>query len=168
LITHVVQLRQRFRGTLVDRYPIRTRTGAVAGVVALSLLGGAPVAEAVDAEEVGVLNWSSSIGSAGRYFESRRWDDESYSQLWFEGCTIQGGPESTKVAMWEDNAFSPDDKYDTKTFTNCFNGANSRSMGEWHGLEKDNYYFRLEDVGSNGSGLLWVRKVTVDTSAADQ
>lgn len=114
------------------------------------------------------LNWSSSIGSAGRYYESRRWDDQSYSQIWFTDCTMQGSTKQTEVAIWEDNLASPDAKHDTKAFTNCFKGDSAQSMGEWHGLPKDNFYFRLEDVGSNGDGLLWVRKVTIDTSAADQ
>ncbi|MFD7298523.1 hypothetical protein ACFV9W_35025 [Streptomyces sp. NPDC059897] len=139
----------------------RKRVAGIIGITSALILAGAPAAWA---------NWSGSIGSAGRGFESRRWDDSSYSQLWFTDCAIQSpsNTKQTEVAIWEDNLASPDNNHGTKTFTNCFNGNSAQSMGEWHGLPSDNYYFRLQDVGSNGDGLLWVTKVTVDTSAADQ
>jgi hypothetical protein len=140
---------------------VKKKIAGVAAITSALILAGAPATSA---------NWSSSIGSAGRGFESSRWDDQSYSQLWFADCTVQSSSNTkqTEVAIWEDNYASPDNNHGTKTFTECFKGDTYKSMGEWHDLPADDYYFRLEDVGSNGDGLLWVTKTTVDTSAADK
>ncbi|CAM5511115.1 hypothetical protein Sdia_53650 [Streptomyces diastaticus subsp. diastaticus] len=113
-------------------------------------------------------NWTSSIGSAGTGFESRRWADKSYSQIWFKGCTRQGGSEnSVDVGMWRDVSLQPDHFYGSKHFTACFSSSTSNSMGEWNGLADGSYYFKLESVGGGKNGLLWVNTVTVDTTLAD-
>ncbi|WP_189545542.1 hypothetical protein [Streptomyces gelaticus] len=129
---------------------------AVSGIASALVIAMAPQA---------LANWQSSIGSAATGFESQRWDDESYSEVRFKDCTQQNAiGKFTKVALWEDNAFTPDNNHGTKTFTNCFNGDDSVSAGEWTGLPTDNYYFRLQDTDG---GLLWVRVVAVDTTQAD-
>ncbi|MFJ4922266.1 hypothetical protein [Streptomyces sp. NPDC088725] len=110
-------------------------------------------------------NWQSSINSAATGFESRRWDDESYTEVRFKGCTQEyASGKWTKVAVWEDNFASPDNNHGTKTFTACFKGKDSVSAGEWTGLPSDNYYFRLQDTDG---GLLNVRVVAQDTTQAD-
>ncbi|MCX4851995.1 MULTISPECIES: hypothetical protein [unclassified Streptomyces] len=129
---------------------------ATAGMASALLLAMAPNASA---------NWQSHISSAATGFTSSRWEDESYSEVRFKGCTQEyavGG--WVKVALWEDNALSPDTNHGTKTFTNCFNGPDSISAGEWTGLSLDGYYFRLQDTDG---GLLNVRVVAIDTTQAD-
>ncbi|MEU6815796.1 hypothetical protein [Streptomyces sp. NPDC046860] len=108
-------------------------------------------------------NWTSSISSWGKGNESRRWADESYSQLQFTGCFVQGGSQDVTVAYYRDVPLSVDPKYDSKTFTACFSGGTSN--GEWTGLPSGDYYFATTDVG--GGGLLFVDKVYVDTTQAD-
>ncbi|MFG2479122.1 hypothetical protein [Streptomyces fagopyri] len=68
------------------------------------------------------------------------------------------------VALWEDNALSPDTNHGTKKFTNCWNGENAVSAGEWTGLSLDGYYFRLQGTNANA---LNVRVVAIDTTQAD-
>ncbi|MFM9612636.1 hypothetical protein [Streptomyces niveiscabiei] len=59
----------------------------------------------------------------------------------------------------------------TKTFTNCFNGSNSTSSGEWnvHYDGGDNRYFTVAHLNGSDStrAVVSVRKVYVDTTAAD-
>ncbi|MFE0672537.1 hypothetical protein [Streptomyces sp. NPDC058867] len=110
-------------------------------------------------------NWQSFISNAATGFESSRWEDEQYSEVRFKDCNqyyATGG--WVKVALWEDNFASPDTNHGTKEFTNCFNGTNSVSAGEWTGLPLDGYYFRLQDTDG---GLLDVRVVAIDTTKAD-
>ncbi|MET8538696.1 hypothetical protein ABZV67_45350 [Streptomyces sp. NPDC005065] len=108
-------------------------------------------------------NWTSYISSWGNGDESRRWADESYSQLQFTGCYVTYGSQDVTVAYYRDIPFSTDAKYDSKTFTACFSGGTSN--GEWTGLATGDYYFKATDVG--GGGLLDVNKVYVDTTLAD-
>ncbi|MEU2551746.1 hypothetical protein ACF1GY_02950 [Streptomyces sp. NPDC014684] len=132
------------------------KIAATAGMASALLLAMAPSASA---------NWQSHITSAGTGFTSSRWEDENYSEVRFKGCTQEyafGG--WVKVALWEDNALSPDTNHGTKTFTNCFTGQDAVSAGEWTGLSLDGYYFRLQDTDG---GLLNVRVVAIDTTKAD-
>ncbi|MFF5856840.1 hypothetical protein ACFY8B_14555 [Streptomyces sp. NPDC012751] len=132
------------------------RIATTAGIASALLLALAPSASA---------NWQSYITSAGAGFESSRWEDESYSEVRFKDCTQQNATGKwVKVALWEDNALSPDTNHGTKTFTNCFNGDEAVSAGEWTGLPLDGYYFRLQDTDG---GLLNVRVVAIDTTQAD-
>ncbi|CAM5297828.1 hypothetical protein [Streptomyces sp. NPDC005930] len=134
------------------------RISLVTGSAAVITLALAPVAEA---------NWSSSITAASASFESRRWSDELYSQVQFTGCTTDGS-KSTDVQIWNDISLQPDESYDNKTFTACFNGGTSN--GEWTDLPSGmrNYYFKIMKIGGSTFGpQLSVRSVTVDTTKAD-
>ncbi|MFB6843888.1 hypothetical protein ACFCXS_03280 [Streptomyces sp. NPDC056373] len=127
-------------------------------------------------------NWSSSITAWGPYSESRRWTDESYSEVRFANC--YGSDEAmfwTEVRLKRvvDNA--PDVSYDTKTYTNCFNyirGSDSHyvSAGAWTGLPysaavkqgdeyKGGYYFDTPHMDETGP--LNVQTVYQDTTQAD-
>lgn len=97
-------------------------------------------------------------------FESRRWDDQQYSQIHFTGCD-QGYATSVDVQMWEDISLQPDDCHGDRHFTNCFNSSSSVSSGSWTGLPVNDYYFKIGAIG--GSNQLWVRKVYIDTTYAD-
>ncbi|WP_381794989.1 hypothetical protein [Streptomyces niveus] len=108
-------------------------------------------------------NWSSYIASWGQGEESRRWADESYSQLQFTGCTVEHGSNNVTVAYYRDVPLSTDPKEDSKTFTACFGSGTSN--GEWTGLASGDWYFRAESIG--GGGLLNVTTVSVDTTQAD-
>lgn len=130
----------------------------VAGTAAVITLALAPIAEA---------NWTSSITAASVGFESRRWSDELYSQITFHGCHTDGS-KSTDVQIWNDIALQPDESYDNKTFTACFNG--SVSNGEWTDLPsgKRDYYFQIMKIGGSTFGpQLTVDSLTVDTTKAD-
>jgi hypothetical protein len=153
-----------------------SRIGLVAGSAAAILLAVAPNASA---------NWSSYISGWSPGHESRRWSDESYTELNFTNCTTGTSGQSTDVRLWRVVDNSPDVGYDTKHFTNCFNyiaGADSgpfTSKGTWSGLPysadsyvdgeyKGGYYFRIEALG----GDWWVccldaQKVTQDSTLAD-
>ncbi|MFF8397212.1 hypothetical protein [Streptomyces sp. NPDC016172] len=134
-----------------------SRVSVVVGTAAVATLALAPIAEA---------NWSSSITAASVGFESRRWADELYSQVLFTGCTTDGS-KSTDVQMWRDISFQPDEVYDNKTFTACFNGGTSN--GEWSlPSGSRDYYFKIAKIGGSTFGpQLSVRSVSVDTSKAD-
>ncbi|MFH8503945.1 hypothetical protein [Streptomyces flaveolus] len=134
------------------------RMTTVIGTAAVITLALAPIAEA---------NWSSSITAASVTFESRRWSDELYSQITFHGCTTDGS-KSTDVQIWNDIALQPDESYDNKTFTACFNGGVSN--GEWTDLPsgKRDYYFEIMKIGGSTFGpQLSVSSLTVDTTKAD-
>lgn len=143
---------------------VRARIAVVTGITAAGLLVLAPAAEA---------NWASSITNGGPGFESRRWDDQSYSQVQFTDCTLYStvaAPESVDVQMWRDISLAPDDSYDNKVFTACFGGGTSN--GEWYDLPDNTVsaYFKLHKVGgSDGRGInsVDVASVTADTTFAD-
>lgn len=139
---------------------LSARVATTAGTAAVIALVLAPTAEA---------NWTSSITAASVSFESRRWADELYSQVQFSGChTDSGVTKSTDVQMWRDISLQPDDSYDNKTFTACFNG--STSNGEWTdlGSGKKDVYFQIMKIGGSTFGpQLTVNSVSVDTTKAD-
>lgn len=108
-------------------------------------------------------NWSSYIQDWGQGDESRRWADESYSQLQLGGCWVQNGSSSVTMAYYRVITALPDAKYDSKTFTACFGSGTSN--GEWTGLTSGDYYFRAESIG--GGGLFNASSVSVDTTQAD-
>ncbi|MDX3098722.1 hypothetical protein PV703_24270 [Streptomyces sp. ME01-24h] len=137
--------------------PIPTSIRRVA--VALAATAGIGLIVAPDAS----ANWTSYISSWAKGNESRRWADESYSQLQFTGCFVQNGTQDVTVAYYRDVALAVDPKYDSKTFTACFGSGTSN--GEWTGLPSGDYYFKAMDVG--GGGLLFVDTVYVDTTQAD-
>ncbi|MEV8031924.1 hypothetical protein [Streptomyces sp. NPDC086182] len=144
----------------------KRRVAAVSGGAAALMLVLAPTAEA---------NWSSSITAARPGFESRRWDDQSYSQIKFTDCTdnsITGEASYTDVQVWRDISLNPDDSYDKKRFTNCFRGANT-SNGEWTDLPSStvSVYFKIMAVtGATSADFgvhLNVASLSVDTTKAD-
>ncbi|MFB7931090.1 MULTISPECIES: hypothetical protein [Streptomyces] len=119
-------------------------------------------------------NWSGSISSwtdgGGSNGKSRYWADESYSEIIFKGCTVQGGSKTTGVELWDYDALSSNDFYGEKTFTNCFKGTSYASRGEYNGLpQESDYFFQLDNVGggSNACCLLWATYAGVDTTLAD-
>lgn len=141
----------------------KKRAAAVAGITGALLLATAPAAWA---------NWSSSISDGGAGFESRRWADGSYSQLWWKGCYVSGSGAfalNADVRYYEDISFQPDDAYDEKRFSACFEDQRISSMGEWHNLPNGDFYFAITGVANKaGAAYADVEHVTVDTSAADQ
>ncbi|AWK09026.1 hypothetical protein DDQ41_08935 [Streptomyces spongiicola] len=111
-------------------------------------------------------DWESTIASAGAGFESRRWAEESYTEVQFRGCTIQNSiNKSADVQVWRDISLQPDDKYGRKTYTACFKSSTTYSKASWDNLPKGSYYFKIERVGDGG--LMWVNKVYVDNTLAD-
>ncbi|MFJ2648596.1 hypothetical protein ACIO1C_17905 [Streptomyces sp. NPDC087420] len=123
-----------------------------------SLLILAPTAEA---------NWGSNINSASTGFESRRWSDESFSEVRFKNCFTQTETtKSTDVQIWRDINNLPDKAFDSKTYTACFNG-DAVSSGKWNDLPSGEYYFAIDKIGGREGGLLDVGTVYVDTALAD-
>jgi hypothetical protein len=119
-------------------------------------------------------NWSSSISSWTDGQESRHWDEQgTYSQVLFRDCFAQyagANNQSVDLLMWQDISFSPDKQLDRKIFTNCFNGDNYWSNGEWTDVPSGDVtlYFEADKIGPGGSCcLLFVSEVYQDTSLAD-
>ncbi|MFJ3709068.1 hypothetical protein OG709_25170 [Streptomyces sp. NBC_01267] len=139
------------------------RAAAIAGVASSAMLIMAPSAYA---------NFSGNIeaGRAGQ--ESYTWSDELYSQVTFHGCTGPGGGKnSTNIQMWQVVTLQPDDSYDDKKFTACFNPGGV-SNGEWTDLPsgKRTTYFKIHKIGGSIDPFtfqLWVDKYVVDTTKID-
>ncbi|MFB7495268.1 hypothetical protein ACFC09_11275 [Streptomyces sp. NPDC056161] len=142
----------------------KMRAASITGMASIMLLALAPQA---------LANWTSSITRGGTGFESRRWDDELYSQIKFTNCTLHyldaDAKNATDVAIWHDISLLPDDKYDTKTFTACFDGGTSN--GEWTDLGEGmkSVYFRIQSVGGSttAGSTIDASSVSVDTTKAD-
>ncbi|MEU9616950.1 hypothetical protein AB0D56_36325 [Streptomyces sp. NPDC048209] len=136
-----------------DCFMFRKRNiGAVAGMACALLLAWTPNSYA---------NWTGSLSGASPGYESSRWQDESYSEVRFKNCS---GTNYVVVALYEDNALSPDTNHGQKKFTNCFTGYDAVSAGEWTGLPLDGYYFKLADTNRS---FLNVRVFAIDTTKAD-
>ncbi|MBA2949275.1 hypothetical protein [Streptomyces himalayensis] len=136
----------------------KQKVAVATGIISALILAGAPAAYA---------NWTGSISGEGVGYESQRWADEQYSQLWLQDCSASNGSSSTNMRYYRDISFAPDPYYDDKTFTECFKGNNYLSMGEWHDLPSGEYYFQIMEIGGGSSGTLSVYKTSVDTTAAD-
>ncbi|MET9863805.1 hypothetical protein ABZY93_31715 [Streptomyces smyrnaeus] len=150
----------------------KARVAAVTGVMAASLLGGAPMASAAegaaDAPQLAGTYWTSKMVDALTGFESRRWKDGSYSEIRFKGCSVSGGPDNSTVVDLQRVRSAWPDTHDKKTYKACFKSSTSTSKGEWHGLAKGTYYFRIDKInGASGGLALTVRKVVVDSTKAD-
>jgi hypothetical protein len=150
----------------------------VAGGAAALLMLVAPISSA---------NWTSSLSGVSPGHESRRWTDESYSQVHFIHCTESSGGSyamSTDVKLYRVVDDDYDVGYDTKHFTECFTlgDGDETSSGSWTGLPYSyaqwdstqgqfvgGYYFRIMKVdGFDGDiPALWVREVVQDTTLAD-
>ena len=140
---------------------ILARLAAVVGLTATAVLTAAPGAWA---------NWESHISSWTDGHESRRWQEQSYSEIRFTTCYAQYGESNPKtdVRMFRDRSLMPDVPYDNKTYRNCFTGSGKVSAGEWWDLPSGTYYFRVNNVGpGNSCCLLFVSRVYVDTTLAD-
>ncbi|HEY3016615.1 MAG TPA: hypothetical protein VGJ41_15980 [Nocardioides sp.] len=135
----------------------------------VGIVGAGVVATVGLSATAALANWSSYISSWTDGDQSRRWADSAYSQVQFKGCFAQyGTTDSVNIQLNRDISGLPDAHYDTKTFTNCFNGSNYWSNGEWTSLPSGNYYFEATKVAQGGSCcLLFVDYVYQDTTSAD-
>jgi hypothetical protein len=153
------------------------RVAAVSGVITLSCLGGAPTAAAASAEapygeaDAGTYNWSSYLEYVLVGFQSRRWDDVSYSEVRFTGCDTSaldpGSQESADVDLRWDRSLQPDRSWGTRRYLRCFDGSNLTSAHEWHGLESGNHFFQIDLINTRVDHSLSVDDVYVDTTSAD-
>ncbi|HTF07541.1 MAG TPA: hypothetical protein VK659_05135 [Asanoa sp.] len=140
--------------------PIRLRRAATVAVAATA----PPFFFAQSA----LANWSSHITGADVGFESRRWAEESYTEVNFKGCNNSRQDISVGIEIYEDINNWPDDGYGEKTFTACFNGGTSK--GTESGLPAGSYYFQIEaHDGIHYTNLYTVNvsSVSVDTTLAD-
>ncbi|WP_405660222.1 hypothetical protein [Streptomyces sp. RK9] len=127
------------------------------------------------AAPIEAANFNSHIGGAKAGFQSRRWKDESYSQVLFTGCWAGTGSPggrhySTLVDLRHDISGQPDRSWGLKKYTNCFKGDNKTSNGQWSNLSNGNHFFQIKEIGGFDDSpyiQLDVRKVYVDTSKAD-
>ncbi|MEU3192673.1 hypothetical protein ABZ686_19000 [Streptomyces sp. NPDC006992] len=158
--------------SVIPTHLAKARFAAVTGVLAASLLGSAPMANAAegatDTPQLTGTYWTSKMYNVLTGFESRKWKDGSYSEIRFKGCSVSGGPDiSTRVDLQRVRSAWPD-SHDKKTYKACFRSGSSTSQGEWHGLAKGTYYFRIDEInGASGGLALTVRKVVVDSTKAD-
>lgn len=130
-------------------------------------------APAADSGMVQPRNFTSELkGWAPGSKESRHWADNDYTEIQWTGCSLSNPPSvSADVKLWQAIPFGRDKDMGSKTFTNCFKGADKTSRGEWsaHYDDGDNRYFTVPKF--NGSeftrAVLNVKKVYVDTTNAD-
>ncbi|MFJ9344796.1 hypothetical protein ACIRP0_36780 [Streptomyces sp. NPDC101733] len=103
-------------------------------------------------------SWSSSLTGARLGYESRRWaDNGGATNITFTDCTSD--VHVVNVTLKKDLSLQPDPVYTTASFTNCFNGYNATSSGNWEDHGSGNYYFSVND-GSSASAT--VRTLTVN------
>ncbi|WP_157838612.1 hypothetical protein [Streptomyces xiaopingdaonensis] len=115
-------------------------------------------------------NWQSSMYDVLTGFQSRRWNDQQYSQIWFTKCRVSGASSgtSTHVDLRWDRTAQPDNSWGVKKYTACFKGSAGKSNGEWHNLAKGKHFFQINKINGAGAGLaLSVQKVYIDTTKAD-
>jgi hypothetical protein len=115
-----------------------------------------------------LANWSSYIKDGDIGFESRRWADESYTEVNFKGCNDSLRDDSVTIEIYEDINNWPDYGYGEKTFTKCFNGGTS--TGTESGLPAGSYYFQITAIDGTRDGGVFkvdVSSVNVDTTLAD-
>jgi hypothetical protein len=140
--------------------PIKFRRAASVAVAAIAL----PFLFAQPA----LANWSGSLSRVDIDYESRRWADESYTEVNFKGCSNTRQNISVGVEIFEDINNWPDDGYSEKTFTKCFNGGTS--TGTESGLPAGSYYFKIKAHDGVRYWNLYtvsVSSVNVDTTLAD-
>ena len=138
------------------------KTAAVVACAAVLPLVAAPVASAEDAP--GSKAGGISIQSIDSYlkgvrpgFQSSKTDiGTAPTIIDFYNCkTSDHGyvTESTKVQLINYNYTTPNEYWETKTFTACFNGG--QSHGEWTGRKGKDLMFQIKAVNSttsSGSG----------------
>ncbi|MFJ9076808.1 hypothetical protein ACIRO3_16375 [Streptomyces sp. NPDC102278] len=129
-------------------------SGRRAAVVGLGVAAVAGLA----ASPAQAASWSSSLSGAGAGFESRRWYDSGGStNITFTDCTSDVSV--ANVTLRKDVDFQVDPQYSTASFSNCFNGYNSTSSGNWGDHGSGNYYFA---VNYGSSAVLSVRTLSVN------
>lgn len=141
------------------------RSAVVMGMVSACLLTFAP--------SVNAATWEGKLNQVHVNYESARWKDELYTQITWYGCDVNSSPTGTPniftAQIWEDITASPDESYDSKSFTACFQGE--RSNGEWGELPSGmkSYYFQIMEIRNNllDSNWLTVDKYIQDTTKAD-
>lgn len=113
-------------------------------------------------------NWTSYMSAVGTGFQSRRWSDQQYSQVLFNGCASDYKT-STHIDLRQDRKLQPDRSWGVKRYSGCFHGKTSN--GEWHNLAKGKHFFQVKkiDDGKGDISYAWlsVSKVRQDTTAAD-
>lgn len=138
----------------------KARIAVVLGMASAATFIAAPGASAT------IHNLGSFGGGPG--YNSSHWDDESYTQIYFDYCqSNQGAPnKSLEIELREDVAGFPDHSWGSKTFTKCFSSFGSN--GEWTGLNQGGYFFRINKVDAGaGSGFYIYGNSYVDTTKAD-
>lgn len=139
---------------------ISTRLAVVVGMASAVMLAAAPASQAAQ------YNLGSFSGSKG--WDSFRWTDESYSEVYFDYCqSNEGAPDkSIEVELRRDNTAWPDNSWGTKTFTKCFSSFGSR--GEWTGIGYGDTFFKIGDIdGGRAHGFTVYGSSYVDTTQAD-
>ncbi|GGZ15488.1 hypothetical protein [Streptomyces poonensis] len=137
------------------------KAAAVAACASLLPLVAAPTAFAEDAlggkqEGFSVRAIDSYLSGVRPGFESSMTDIASAPTIIdFYNCrTPDHGyvDESTSVQLINFNYTSPNEYWDTKTFTACFDGG--QSHGEWTGKKGDDLFFKIKSVNgsTNGAG----------------
>lgn len=105
------------------------RTGVILGALSALLFVLSPSAFAD-------WTWTSYISSWTDGDTSRRWADESYNEISWEGCFAQyGTTQQTVVKRRIDVSLASDVTVDTFTFSNCFNGSGYYSTDTQTGLD---------------------------------
>ncbi|MFF2066308.1 hypothetical protein ACFVWZ_31660 [Streptomyces sp. NPDC058200] len=138
-----------------------SKTAAVVACAALLPLVAAPTASAEDA--LGGKQGGISVAAIDSYLTNVRPGFQSSMTnigsaptiIDFYDCrTPDHGyvDESTSVQLINYNYTTPNEYWDTKTFTACFDGG--QSHGEWTGKKGDDLFFQIKSVNgsTNGSG----------------
>ena len=157
---------------------VKVRTAALTGIVAASLFTGTPIASAADtgvqsdSDPIQVQNWQSYLAGARVDFQSRRWSDEAYSEVRMRNCdtsrTDPGPNESVSIDLRWDRSLEPDKSWGVKKFTNCFDGKEKVSAGEWTGLSSGSHFFQIDKINdSTYCCSMSAEVVYVDTTKAD-
>lgn len=114
------------------------------------------------------MNFTSYLSGVRRGYESRRWHDESYTQVLFTGCSSELDS-SVTLTLYRD-VFGTDPSYGSIKLTNCFKGAGHTSNAQWYHLPSGDYYFKIADIDGPSASIsdsLYVDKVYQDTTLAD-
>ncbi|MEV5011673.1 hypothetical protein ACIQFZ_34740 [Streptomyces sp. NPDC093064] len=133
------------------------KTAAVVACAAVLPLVVAPAAFAVGEGGVSVQAIDSYLKGVRPGFQSSKTDIATAPTIidFFDCKTSDHGyvTESTKVQLINYNYTSPNEYWETKTFTACFSGG--QSHGEWTGRKGNDLMFQIKAVNSSttsGSG----------------
>ncbi|MFJ2111659.1 MULTISPECIES: hypothetical protein [unclassified Streptomyces] len=138
--------------------PSTLKAAAVVACAALLPLVVAPAASAEDAPGgkeggISIMAIDSSLSAVLPGFKSRKTDiGTAPTIIDFYNCrTTDHGSvtESTKVQLINYNYTTPNEYWETKTFTACFSGG--KSHGSWTGRKGDDLFFQIKAVNSSTS-----------------